>query len=131
MKVEVYDDEGNLRVDAVGRPILMHAADALNAEKTGRYKLVREERQFGDIKKNIITQVRMKTEDDYAKDIEMKREALEKQKKSLEADEVALQEKLEEVKEEKVKKEPKPIVEEGKPITEKKTTTRRKASTKK
>lgn len=118
MKVEVYNAKGELRRDKAGKPDLMHAADAINAAKTGKWKLKREKRQFGDVSKNVIVSVHEKNEEDYAKDIEKKRAAIEAQKKELEEAEIALQEKMEAPEEEEVVEEPEPVVEEGAPLLE-------------
>jgi hypothetical protein len=131
MKVKVYDKNGKLRVDAMGNPVLMHAVDAINAEKSGNYKLVKEKQTFGEVKKVVITEIREKTDEDRAEDIRLKKAAIEAQKKELEQAEVALQEKLEEPEVEKVE-EPKPIMEEGVPIVqEDKPKSTKKSSTKK
>ena len=118
MKVNVYDEKGKMKLDAAGKPYLMHAADAVNAAKTGNYKLKREERQFGDTRKTVIVSVHKKNAEDRAEDLKLKRAAVLAQQKELEAQEVALQEELETPEKIEMVEEPKAVVEEGKTLLE-------------
>ena len=95
--VKVFNAKGEIRRDAAGAVSLMHPVDAMNAEKTGKYRLVRELRQFGDTRRNVVSECHEKNADDFAKDLQLKRAALEAQKKDLEKSEVDLQGKLEDL----------------------------------
>lgn len=121
MQVKLFNKKGELRRDAADKPQLMHAVDALNAAATGNYRLVYEQRQFGDKNRSIITECHEKTEKDRKADVEEKRKRLKKQEAELKKAEELLEEEVEKAANpapEPPSEDPKPVGSASKPVTE-------------